>query len=171
MLFQMPGDDVTCGGCENTRGENPFKRENIRIDCVLFFLLPHTGLFKSWNFLNVYLIFCVCCSYQLVALKGSVFTQSCSSHWRRSILLDVTPFKSCFFFIIILFVKSERCYLVTIGYWNQRRDTIVDSRTFPKRKKKKKRNKIIFHWTECERSSNREKSWKFIQKKLRKTWK
>ena len=47
MLFQMPGDDVTCGGCENTRGENPFKRENIRIDCVLFFLLPHTGLFKS----------------------------------------------------------------------------------------------------------------------------
>lgn len=91
------------------------------------------------------LFFCVCCSYQLVALKGPVFTQSCSSHWRRSILLDVTSFKSfccCFFFI--LFVKSERCYLVTIGYWNQRRDIIVDSRTFLKRKEKKNGTKSYF---------------------------
>lgn len=84
MLFQMPGDDVTCGGVKtHTRGlQKKYKilfskflngGKNIcRPRCVHFFVRE--------NFLKCLPFLCVCCSYQLVALKGSVFTQSCSTH-------------------------------------------------------------------------------------------
>lgn len=52
----------------------------------------------------------------------------------------------------VLFFFRKSCYLVTIGYWNWKRDRIVDSRTFLT-----EQNHVSLNFlSKCERSSNRE---------------